>query len=53
MDRAADDTLTDFDQHDFTHDGTSKTVHVAGRGPGVVVMAEMPGISPDVARFAR
>jgi dienelactone hydrolase len=28
-------------------------VHVAGRGPAVIVMTEMPGISPQVARFAR
>jgi Dienelactone hydrolase family len=26
---------------------------VAGRGPAVIVMSEMPGISPEVARFAR
>ena len=25
----------------------------AGTGPAVIVMAEMPGISPHVARFAR
>ncbi len=28
-------------------------VHVAGTGPAVIVMAEMPGISPHVARFSR
>jgi len=28
-------------------------VYVAGNGPGVIVMCEMPGISPQVARFAR
>ena len=26
---------------------------MAGSGPAVIVMAEMPGISPHVARFAR
>ena len=31
----------------------SRTVHVAGSGPAVIVMSEMPGISPHVARFAR
>ena len=30
-----------------------KAVHVAGSGPAVIVMTEMPGISPHVARFAR
>jgi dienelactone hydrolase len=31
----------------------TKTVHTAGVGPAVIVMAEMPGISPHVARFSR
>ena len=31
----------------------TKTVYVAGTGPAVIVMHEMPGISPHVARFAR
>ncbi|HLS75741.1 MAG TPA: dienelactone hydrolase family protein [Nocardia sp.] len=37
----------------MTLDGTPRTVYVGGSGPAVIVMAEMPGISPDVARFAR
>lgn len=53
---------TDVNQHDplndFTHreiklNDISKRVYVAGTGPGVIVMPEMPGISPHVARFAR
>jgi len=48
-----DDPLDDFTHRDITLDGTTKQVHVAGRGPAVIVMAEMPGISPHVARFAR
>jgi dienelactone hydrolase len=48
-----DDALEDFDHRTITLDGVAKTVHVAGRGPAVIVMAEMPGISPHVARFAR
>ncbi|MFI9816519.1 dienelactone hydrolase family protein [Saccharothrix variisporea] len=47
------DTLDDFDHRTVTIDGTTKTVHVTGTGPAVIVMAEMPGISPQVARFAR
>ncbi|MEJ2857767.1 MULTISPECIES: dienelactone hydrolase family protein [unclassified Saccharothrix] len=47
------DALDDFDHRPTTLDGTTKTVHVAGTGPAVIVMAEMPGISPHVARFAR
>jgi dienelactone hydrolase len=48
-----DDTLDDFEARTITLDGSTKTVHVSGTGPAVVVMAEMPGISPHVARFSR
>jgi len=47
------DALTDFDQRQFTFDGKQRRVFTAGSGPAVVVMAEMPGITPAVARFAR
>ena len=49
----ADDPLGDFARRSVTLDSTTRTVYVAGDGPAVVVMAEMPGISPHVARFAR
>lgn len=48
-----DDPLADFEPRDVTLDGVTKVVHVAGTGPAVIVMTEMPGISPHVARFAR
>lgn len=48
-----DDPLDDFRSRSITIDGASRLVHVSGQGPAVIVMAEMPGISPDVARFAR
>jgi dienelactone hydrolase len=48
-----DDPLDDFEPRAITLDGVTKTVHVAGNGPAVIVMTEMPGISPHVARFAR
>lgn len=48
-----DDPLDDFDHRAMTLDGVQKVVHVAGQGPAVIVMTEMPGISPHVARFAR
>ncbi|MCP1834320.1 dienelactone hydrolase [Bradyrhizobium sp. USDA 4532] len=48
-----DDPLEDFERRQITLDGAGKTVHVGGGGPAVIVMAEMPGISPHVARFAR
>jgi dienelactone hydrolase len=48
-----DDPLEDFDPRVVTLDGVTKVVHVAGTGPAVIVMSEMPGISPHVARFSR
>jgi dienelactone hydrolase len=52
-DLAQDDPLGDFEPREITLDGVTKIVHVAGTGPAVIVMTEMPGISPHVARFAR
>lgn len=37
----------------FAHDGVSRTVYRAGEGPGVLIMHEIPGITPEVAGFAR
>jgi dienelactone hydrolase len=48
-----DDPLDDFTRRVVVLDAVAKNVHVAGSGPAVIVMAEMPGISPHVARFAR
>lgn len=48
-----DDPLEDFEARTVTVDGVAKVVHVSGRGPAVIVLPEMPGISPQVARFAR
>lgn len=48
-----DDSLDDFHRREFTFSEAAKTVYVAGTGPAVIVMTEMPGISPHVARFAR
>src|SRR5215831_6455028 len=52
-DLKVDDSLDDFAARDITLDGVTKKVYVAGQGPAIIVMAEMPGISPHVARFAR
>ena len=48
-----DDALEDFTQREITLDGVTKKVYTAGTGPAVIVMTEMPGISPHVARFSR
>lgn len=61
MNDGLDDPLEDFRREAFTApflepvDGASetKTVLISGSGPAVIVLAEMPGISPHVARFAR
>jgi len=45
-------SLPGFDTFEFTHDGQTRTVYKRGRGPGVVVMHEVPGITPLVAAFA-
>lgn len=47
------DVLADFAQRTFTHDEKTRRVFTAGTGPAVVVMAEMPGITPAAVDFAR
>ena len=47
------DRLTDFTAFGFTHAGRERTVYRRGEGPAVVIMHEVPGISAEVARFAR
>jgi dienelactone hydrolase len=42
-----------FERTVFSAGGTEREVFRAGSGPAVVVMAEMPGITPRVADFAR
>jgi dienelactone hydrolase len=44
--------LERFERTSFTFEGETKFVYRAGNGPGVVVMSEMPGITPKVAEFA-
>jgi len=48
-----DDDLADFTARDLTLEARTKRVYTAGSGPAVIVMAEMPGISPHVVRFGR
>ncbi|WP_219894014.1 dienelactone hydrolase family protein [Aquisediminimonas profunda] len=51
--RATDDPLEDFQLRSIDLLGQARRVWVTGNGPAVIVMTEMPGISPHVARFAR
>jgi dienelactone hydrolase len=47
------DPLDDFERSEFTAEGTTRTVYRTGSGPAVIVISEIPGITPNVARFAR
>jgi len=47
------DSLDDFERSEFTAEGTTRTVYRTGSGPAVIVISEIPGITPNVARFAR
>lgn len=49
----ADDDLHDFERTTFSHAGKTRTVFRRGAGPAVIVIAEMPAITPKVAGFAR
>jgi dienelactone hydrolase len=44
--------LSDYAEDTFTHDGKARRVFRRGTGPAVVVIAEVPGITPDVVAFA-
>src|ERR1700710_3294716 len=48
-----DDPLEDFAVREIALNDITKRVYIAGNGPAVIVMTEMPGISPHVARFSR
>lgn len=52
-DPVADDALDGFVAERFAFGGRDREVFVGGDGPAVIVMAEMPGITPAVASFAR
>jgi dienelactone hydrolase len=47
------DRLEDFKRREVVFDGLRRKVYVAGQGPGVIIIHEIPGITPEVARFAR
>jgi len=44
--------LDGFEETSFAHDGETRTVYRRGKGPGVVVIHEIPGIYPAVVSFA-
>lgn len=48
----ADHDLTGFDRGTFAHEGVARRVLRRGTGPAVIVIAEIPGITPKVLEFA-
>jgi dienelactone hydrolase len=53
QDARVTDTLADFTREPFTADGKTKDIYRKGEGPAVIVISEIPGITPGVADFAR
>ena len=47
-----DEVLTGWDRAEFTSAGITRDVYRKGSGPGVVIIHEIPGITPKVTRFA-
>ncbi|MEY2453643.1 MAG: hypothetical protein QOD92_3217 [Acidimicrobiaceae bacterium] len=45
--------LAGFTKTSFTFDGKARDVYRAGSGPAVLVIAEIPGITPKVIEFAK
>ena len=45
--------LEGFTERSFTFDGTTRRVFAAGTGPAVIVIHEVPGITPEVAAFGQ
>ena len=44
-------TLAGWDEGSFTHDGVTHPTYRRGTGPGVIVIHEVPGITPKVEAF--
>ena len=44
--------INGFTRAPFSHEGTTRDVYRKGSGPGVVIMTEIPGITPAVIGFA-
>jgi hypothetical protein len=45
--------LDDFTKESFEADGKQRDLYRIGSGPAVIVISEIPGITPLVAQFAR
>lgn len=49
---APEGDLTSYAEETFAHGGVTHPIYRKGAGPAVIVMTEMPGISPQVVGFA-
>lgn len=49
----ASNGIGEFEERQITLLGKTRAVYVAGEGPAVIVMSEMPGIYDSVIRFAK
>jgi dienelactone hydrolase len=49
---AVTELLAPYERTTFTHAGKTRDIFRKGTGPAVIVIAEMPGISPKVLEFA-
>ena len=49
---AVSELLARYERTTFAHEGKTRDVFRRGSGPAVIVMAEMPGITPKVLEFA-
>lgn len=45
--------LSDFAETSFTYENKTRVVYRKGTGPGVIIIHEIPGITPKVADFGR
>ncbi len=45
--------LSDFDRWPFTAEGKTRDVYCVGEGPAVIVISEVPGITPLVAELGK
>ena len=46
-------TLEGFTRSNFSYDNKTYPIYRRGTGPGVVIIHEIPGITPQVAEFAK
>ena len=43
------DVLADFTKEQFTAQGKTRDIYRLGSGPAVIVIAEIPGITPNLS----